>query len=192
MQDKQREQRRQKRLEKRKKQRQNVSRPGVGGPAQGIDPLKGKTWPVGECYVSENSDEPGATVEVVLSRTREDGTSVLAVFELDRSGPGLVSAKALGGLRSEHITGECARLSERTGRAMIGCSGGLAASLVQDAREHGTNSDPSGASAALQLLQDIPRIELPTAFGPAETPPVPAAGESQPGFWAGLRKRLIG
>jgi hypothetical protein len=191
MQDKQREQRRQKRLEKRKKQRQNASRPAEGGPAQGIDPLKGKTWPVGECYVSENSDEPGATVEVVRARTREDGISVRAVFELDRSGPGLVLAKAMGGLRSEHVTGECARLSERTGRAMIACSGGLAASLVQDAREHGKNGDPPGSAAALQLLQGIPHIDLPTAFGPEEAPP-PASGESQPGFWAGLRKRLIG
>jgi hypothetical protein len=191
MQDKQREQRRQKRLEKRKKQRQGASRPGVGGPAQGLDPLKGKTWPVGECYVSESSDEPGAAVEVVLSRTREDGTSVLAVFELDRSGPGLVSAKAMGGLRSEHITGECARLSERTGRAMIGCSGGLAASLVRDACEHGTNADPPGSSAALQLLDGVPSIELPTAFGPDKAEPAPP-GESQPSFWSGLRKRLIG
>lgn len=191
MQDKQREQRRHKRLEKRKKQRGDLSRPGLGGPTASFDPTKGKTWPVSECYASENADEPAATIELVLARSREDGISVVSIFEIDRSGPGIVAVRAAGGLKREQIAGECARLSERTGRAMIGCSGALVAALVDDARKHGRAPPPAALERALVLLEDLPRTELPCPFGPGSAGAPQEAPPSQ-GFWAGLRKRLVG
>jgi hypothetical protein len=190
MDDKHRKQRQAKRAESKRKKRADASRPGVGGPATASSSAsKGRTWPTGECYVSEGWEEPGARIELVFSRSRADGGTVMAAFELDRSGPGIVSARAAGGLRREHVAGECGAMSERTGRAMIGCSPGLIAALVADARHHGS-LDPGGAEA-IGLLEGVPRAELPVPFGPAihSEGPEPPRGE---GWLGGLRKRLFG
>ncbi|MEZ4238573.1 MAG: hypothetical protein R3F59_20950 [Myxococcota bacterium] len=188
MQDKQRQQRKAKRAESKKKKRANASRPGVGGPVTvgSESASKGRTWPTGECYVSEGWDEPGARIDAVFSRSRPDGATVLAVFELDRSGPGLLGARARGGLRREHVASECAAVSERSGQAMIGCAPGLVAALVDDARGHGAGEV---AASALELLEGVPRIELPVPFGPAAAPEAAPEGD---GWFGGLRKRLLG
>jgi hypothetical protein len=188
MQDKQREQRRQKRKQKQKQRRSDASRPGLGGPTARFEPSKGRGWDPGECYVTLDWDEPGAKVDLVLSRAKPDGVSVAAVFAIDRSGPGLVSAKAIGGLRQEHVAGESGRISERTGQAMVGCSPALVAALVDDARAHGANAEPPGFAEAYDLLDGLPRQELDVPFGPGEAEPEPA----KDGLLSGLRKRLFG
>jgi hypothetical protein len=190
MQDKDREKRRTRRLEKQKKKRSTVSRPGAGGPTVQFDVAKGRSWDTGECYVSEDWDEPGSKVDLVFSRSRPDGTSVAAVFELDRSGPGLVACRSVGGLRREHVVGECARISDRTGRSMVGCAPALVVALVKDARAHGTRADPPGLKDAYGLLDGIAPLELTVPFGPAETEP--ATPKAEGGWLQGLRKRLFG
>ncbi|MEQ1571504.1 MAG: hypothetical protein ABMA64_38105 [Myxococcota bacterium] len=188
MQDKQREQRRHKRMQKVKGKRAGASRPAAGGPTTRIDPDKGREWPPGECYVTLEWDEPGAVVDLVFSRARADGVSVAALFSVDRSGPGLLSASAIGGLRQEHVTGESGRISERTGRAMVGCAPGLVAALIDDAKVNGTNAEPARFTEAYALLDGIPRLELHDApFGPAVAPPPP-----EPGLLESLKKRLFG
>lgn len=189
MQDKDRERRRTKRLEQKKKKRATVSRPAAGSPGAGFDVSKGRSWETGECYVSEGSDEPGARVELVFSRSRPDGISVASTFELDRSGPGLISARSVGGLRREQVVGECARLSERTGRSMMGCAPGLVVALVNDARTLGTNPDPAGLKDALGLLDGVSPLELPVPFGPDTAAP---AAPPKEGWVGGLRRRLFG
>lgn len=193
MQDKQRDQRRAKRAEKTRKKREGASRPGVGGPASGsaVSAAKAQAWPTGDCYVSEGWDEPGARIDAVFSRSRADGSAAIAVFQLDRSGPGLVSSKAILGARREHVTGECARLSEASGLSMVGCAPAVVATLVRDARAHGAHAD-AGSRDPLTLLDGVPDVELPAPFGPdaAEAPAesAPAGG----GLLGGLRKRLFG
>jgi hypothetical protein len=190
MTDKDRERRRIKRLAKQKKKRATASRPGTDGPMARIDVAKGREWPTGECYVSDGWDEPGAELELVFSRARpQDGISVMAVFEIDRRGPGIVACRSLGGMRQEQVVGECGRLSERSGRQMVACAPALVAALVDDARKHGSRPDPAGLKDAVGLLAGITPMELPTPFGPetpAETAPT---GE---GWLGGLRKRLFG
>lgn len=173
MQDKDRERRRQRRLEKTKKKRANVSRPGLGGPVQAQDASKGKAWPVGDCWASIGWEEDGATVDLVFSRVKADGTAVIAVFEVDRSGPGLVSARARGGLRREHVAGECGRISERTGRAMVEVGPGLIAAMVDEAAEEGTNPLPPGYADAAELLEGVPRAHVGTPFGSGDAPEAP-------------------
>lgn len=187
MQDKDRERRRQRRLEKTRKKRANVSRPGIGGPTQGMDPAKGKSWPTGESFASLGWDEPGAKLDLVFSRSRPDGTTVLAHFEVDRSGPGLVSARAVGGLRQEHVAGECGRISERSGRAMVAVAPGLVAALVDEAEEAGDNEPPSGFAAAAELLEGVPRVAVGVPFGaPADAAPAPEGWLRRLWRWLGL------
>ena len=189
MQDKDRERRRTKRLEKQKKKRSTVSRPAAGSPGASFDAAKGRSWEPGECYVSEGADEPGARVELVFSRSRPDGVSVVSTFELDRSGPGLLAARSAGGVRQDQIVGECARISERTGRSMVGCSPALVAAYVNDARAHGTNPDPPGLKDALGLLEGIAPAVLQVPFGPEADAPLPPDRE---GWIGGLKRRLFG
>lgn len=190
MQDKDRERRRTRRLEKQKKKRSTVSRPAAGGPTVAFDVAKGRTWDTGECYVTQDWDEPGAKIELVFSRSRPDGSSVVATFEIDRSGPGLVAARSFGGLRQDQVVGECARLSERTGRTMVGCAPALIVALVKDARAHGTHADPPGLKDAWGLLDGIDPLDLDVPFGPASatTEAPPAEG----GWLQGIRRRLFG
>jgi hypothetical protein len=189
MQDKQREQRRLKRLQKQKKKREDASRPGLGGPTQKVDPAKGVGWDLGECWATLEWDEPGATVDLILTRAREDGVSVAAFFTIDRAGPGLVAAKATGGLRQEHVAGEAARISERTGRQMVATGPGLVAALVDDARERGSNPEPAGFPEAFALLSGVVRSRLDVPFGPPSTEPESA---DRAGLLGSLRKRLFG
>ena len=171
MQDKHRKQRQAKRAQRNKRKRANASRPGVGGPiarvSAGGSVAKGRTWPVGECYVSEGYDEPGASVDLVFSRSRPEGSAVIATFAIDRSGAGLRSARAIGGVRKEHVAGECGNLSERSGRAMVGCAPGLVAALVDDAIANGEGGEDAAADA-LSLLEGVERLELPVPFGPEQ------------------------
>jgi hypothetical protein len=125
----------------------------------------------------------------VFSRSRPDGISVGSTFEIDRSGPGIVACRSVGGLRREQVVGECARLSERTGRSMVGCEPGVVVGFVSDARAHGTSPAPAGLLAALALLDELSPVEPVVPFGPA----VPeAASEPDTGWLGGLRRRLFG
>jgi hypothetical protein len=188
MQDKAREQRRQRRIEKTKKKRENVSRPAAGGPARQMDPEKGKSWATGECFVTLGWDEPGAALDLLFSRARPDGTSVLAHFEIDRGGPGLVSARAVGGLRREHVAGECGRISERKGTTLVACSPGLVAALVHEAAAQGTNPAPRGFREAAALLEGVPLGTVGVPFGPVERAPA-----AKPDGWFGrVRRSLFG
>src|SRR5687768_3146224 len=107
MSDRDREKRRARRLEKQKKKRATSSRAGKDGPKGTADTARGRSWPTGECFVSDGWDEPGARVHALLTRTSADGASVVAVFGIDRGGPGLVATRARGGLTREQVSGEC-------------------------------------------------------------------------------------
>lgn len=191
MSDRDRERRRTRRLEKQKKKRAGASRAGKDGPHGAADTARGRSWPTGECFVSEGWDEPGARIHAVLSRVGDDGSAVVATFELDRSGPGLVATRARGGLSREHVPGECARLSEQAGGvALVEAAPGLVAALVHDARRHGANAAPPGADDALALLDGIEPMALDVPFGAPEPEPPPQPDRA--GWLAGLRKRLFG
>ena len=190
MTDRDREKRRAKRLQKQKKKRANASRPGRDAPVAASDPLRGRSWPTGESWLSDGWDTPGARVYAVLSRSNADGATVVAVFELDRSGPGLVAASARGGLRREHVSGECARISEATGLAMIEAAPGLVAGLVEDARLSGIADDPPGAGPALALLEGLDPIDPGVPFGPEGEASTEAPERT--GWFAGIRRRLFG
>jgi hypothetical protein len=185
-----RDKRRARRLEKTKKKRAAASRAGKDGPLGSADTARGRTWPTGECFVSDGWDEPGARVHAVLSRSNAAGAAVVAVFELDRSGPGLVAARARGGLTAEQVSGECARVSEQAGGAtLVEAAPGLLAALVLDARRHGSDPSPRGAADALALLEGIAPMALEVPFGlGAEAKPEPVPD----GWLTSLRKRLFG
>lgn len=191
MTDKKAQQRRGRRLEKQKKKRADASRParGTAPSAVAADPRPARDWPLGECWLSDGWDEPGARVHAVLSRTHADGRTAVAVFELDRSGPGLVSARARGGLRPEHVAGESSRLSQEFGVTMLETSPALVASLVADARVAGAADDPPGSSDALALLAGVATEPVQPAFGPAEAAETKAPRE---GLLARLSRRLFG
>ncbi|MCB9684261.1 MAG: hypothetical protein H6738_00060 [Alphaproteobacteria bacterium] len=172
--DRDRDQRRAKKLAKQKKRRANASRPARSPADVARDPSQGQHWPVGECWVSQDWDQPGARLAVILSRVSEGGAAVVAAFTLDRSGPGVVTAEAIGGLRSVHVQGQAARLSEQLGSPMMEVAPGLAAELVRDAALNGEGELPDGWEEASALLSGIGAIDIGVPFGPeAQEPPKP-------------------
>ncbi|MCA9492530.1 MAG: hypothetical protein KC621_21500 [Myxococcales bacterium] len=166
--DRERDQRRAKKLAKQKKRRSNASRPARSPADVARDPSQGLHWPAGECWVSQDWDQPGARLAVVLSRVGEGGAAVVAAFTLDRSGPGVLSAKAIGGLRTVHVQGQAAKLSEELGTAMMEVAPGLAAELVRDAALNGAGELPEGWEEASSLLAGIAPIDIGVPFGPEE------------------------
>lgn len=164
--DREREIRRAKKLAKQKKRRADVSRPARSATDVARDPSRGRAWPVGECWVTQGWDVPAAKVTVLVSRVDAGGSAVVAVFSLDRSGPGVVGVETLGGLRDVHVQGHVGRLSEASGEAMMEVAPGLAAELVRDAALNGTGELPEGWDDASAMLAGIASIDLGVPFGP--------------------------
>lgn len=167
MNDNERQKRRSKKLQKQKDKREHRSRAGRSPADVARAPAQGKAWPVGDCWVSQTWDQPGTRVDAVFSRVDPGGSAVVAVFTMDRSGPGLLEARAIGGLRTEHVLGHAGRLGEASGTALIETTGGLVAALVKDAVANGTQPLPKGWDEASELLAGLEPVPLEVPFGPA-------------------------
>ncbi len=170
MNDNERQKRRAKRLQKQKDKREDRSRAGRGPADVARDPSQGRTWPVGDCWVSQTWDTPGTRVDAVFSRQHESGAVVLARFTLDRAAKGLVHAEVQGGLRAEHVLGHAGQLGEESGVALVETTASLVAALVRDAVAHGTSGRPTGAKEALDLLSGVDSAQLDVPFGPPPPP----------------------
>lgn len=171
MNDHERQKRRHKKLQKQREKRETRSRPGRGPNDAAKDPGQARGWPVGDCWVSQTWDEPGARVDAVFSRVHANGAAVVARFTLDRSGPGLVRAEVRSGLRAEHVTAHAGQLGEESGTPLVETTSDVVAALVRDAVAHGQAARPDGADAALDLLSGISEAALDVPFGPAAPKP---------------------
>ncbi len=179
--------RRQKRLAKQKKKRENASRPGRDRASVPRAPStsQGATWPVGECYLSTDWGTPGATVHAVFVRSHQDGRSVAAFVELDRSGPGVTAARVIGLPSPDHVLGECGRISEASDVGFQGAPPSLVAGFLLDAAEHGASA-PRGFSEVEALLQGIVPDEVDPPFGP------PPEAQQSPSLLSRVFGRLLG
>lgn len=169
MASKDRQQRRAKRLARQKRKRAHVSRPGrdAGGTVAAPNLKTALGWPVGDCYLSEGWDEPGAHLHAVFARSHADGRSVAAFVEIDRTGPGIVDAHIATFGSAEAVLSECIRISEAEGElAFRGAPPGVVAGAIVDARTHGSES-PDSWERVESLLHDVEPAEMDAPFGPA-------------------------
>ncbi len=185
-----RDQRRAKRLAKHKKRRANASRPSQDpGSIRPVAPPAAKdarTWPLGDCMVSQNYDEPSAELTAVVTRVHADGRAVAAFVELDRATDGIRSIRIKGYPSLDNVYGECASLSEKSGETILGAPAPLVVGLVVDAKEHGT-STPMGWDKLEELIADVEPMEADPPFG------APPPERSRPkGGWLDRFFRWIG
>jgi len=163
-----RQQRRAKRLAKHKKRRAKSSRPsrdpGSSLPAPPPSTKDATTWPLGDCLVSQNYDEPSAELTAVVTRVHGDGRAVAAFVDLDRSAEGIRSIRIKGFPSIDNVYGECASLSERSDQAIMGAPAGLVVGLIVDAKEHGS-SDPLGWDKLEELIADVEPLDAEPPFG---------------------------
>lgn len=170
MASKDRQQRRTKRLARQRKKRANASRPARFGPTTGSLPnLKSAvSWPPGDCYVSDGWDAPGAHSHMVFVRSHQDGRSVAAFVEIDRSGPGVLSARVDSFPTTDSVLAECIRISEASDElAFRGAPPGMVAGAIADAQAHGEAELPQAWPKVEALLGDVEPAEMDVAFGPA-------------------------
>ena len=167
-----REQRRAKRLEKKKKKRSNVSRPARDGGSASTPSFKAALgWPPGDCFLTAGWDDPGASLHAVFARSHDDGRTVAAFVEIDRSGPGVVSSRVVTVPTSEMVLGECMRMSEASGElAFQGAPPSVVAGVLRDAALNGENDPDESFSRVESLIDDVDADRLDTPFGPDTAP----------------------
>jgi hypothetical protein len=108
------DQRKQKKREKQKKKRADASLRRSRQVAR-LAPASLEattTWPVGDCYLSENWHEHGARVHAIFTRRSGDGALAGAAFEVDLVHDGLVSARPLVGLTDGALQAELVRRAD--------------------------------------------------------------------------------
>jgi len=187
---KDRQQRRAKRLAKHKKRRSNVSRPSQDpGSVQAAPPPSTRSaasWPLGDCLVSQNYDEPSAELTAVVTRVHEDGRAIAAFVDLDRAEEGIRSIRIKGYPSIDNVYGECAALSDKSDRAIMGAPAPLVIGLVVDAKAHGSAA-PLGWDKLEELIEDVEPMDADPPFG------APPTGSTKPkGGWLDRFFRWIG
>ena len=184
MADKDQQQRRAKRLAKQRKKRSTSSRPGRdGGSARAPSFKAALGWPVGECYLSSDWDKPGAVVHAAFARSHSDGRTVAAFVHIDRSGPGVLSARVTSLPTAQSVIAECIQIAgDDDDLAFAGAPPSVVAGLLLDAAENGANTPPDAWSRVRTLLEDVEPDSMDVAFGEAP------AGEAPP---SGLLDRLF-
>ncbi len=165
--------RRAKRLAKKKKRRSTMSRAARDGGGAAAPPSfkAGLTWPVGDCYLTSNWDKPGAAIQAVFVRSHDDGRSVAAFVDLDRSGPGVTGARVVTLHAAEAVVAECARISEEEDIAFHGAPATVVAGVLTDAHENTSPPLPDAWSRVAALMADVQPDALDVPFGPAPDEP---------------------
>lgn len=159
---------RQKKLARQKKRRDGRSRAArdqAPGTPRTVPTSQARHWPVGPCYLSDGWYERGASTDVVVTRVHGDGDAIAAVVEVDLAGGGIGATEVRQGLREEHLPGEAARVSERTGRTMIEVAPAQAVAVLRAAAPMGAPlpeaiddllGDIDAAVAPLEVLTGAP------------------------------------
>ncbi len=198
MADAKRQKRRAKKLAKHRKKRSQASRAGADlSPAiERTDGREGRTWSVGECFLSADWHEPGAHVHAAVSRVK-GGRAVAAFFEVDLADRGIIDARTLGGISPDHVRGECGRLSEETGTSMVDVAPALVAHVVQQGLAWGRDRGhpaPPGYDKAQALLGGIDPADTPfeVELGGPDTDTDGDPPSTGPGLVASLKRRLFG
>ncbi len=180
-------QRRQARAEKQKKTRAEAAAKRArlqakAGPA--LDP-RARGWKLGEAWITEGWDEPGATVLGAFSRVGPGGAHAIAILEVDLAGRGLIEAEALTvGSDAAATAAVVARAGER---GLQGCPPERIVRLANEGRRRSAEASRpphEGMPAVFHLFGELEPEAGDDLFRGA--PPAPAS--SGPG----LLDRLTG
>ncbi len=193
-----RDSRRAKARQKQKRKRQTArktrgSRVPAGVHSESLDAMgEASRWPLGECYLSEDWYERGATLHAAFVRGHADGRSAAAFFEVDLAERGVVRATSASGVQLAAIQGELVRMSE-DGRSMVNVPAARVVKLVRaaeawaSARGHGA---PDGLQRASTLFGEVSSADCDDEFlfGTEAEPSTPPPAEG--GLLAGIKRRL--
>lgn len=123
---------------------------------------KAARWPLGDCLISENWYDWGATVHAVLVRQHTDGTAAALFVEVDLANKGLVLAEAIVPIHPATLQQKIAERSEA--RALIFTEPAHIAQLVHEAvafnQRHG-HPLPAGLGEVEGLLGSLDPDDSP-------------------------------
>lgn len=156
-----RDRRAQQKREKAKKKRDSARRsrgsrhapPSPDAAGGGLSAEACASWPVSECYLSQNWHEHGPRLQAVFTRAASDGRVAAAFFELDLAEEGVVDVLFRAPVSEQGVLGEVARRSESLGEPLQVDDALRVRKAVEAARELG--GDPPGLADALALFGDL-------------------------------------
>lgn len=156
-----------------------------------VEPAEAASWPVADCYISQNWPEQGPTIHAVFTRKHASGTIAAALLEIDLAERGVISAELMIGVEPIRLYAELERRSQPVSLLIV--DPGL---VVKAAREGATFGEmqgyeqPEALIEAIVLFGDTPSApqQLLTGTGKAKAEPEPAAEGG--GFLSSLRRKL--
>jgi hypothetical protein len=187
--------RRQKRLAKQKKKRATRSRAGRDQPQGAPDgratlSSDAAGWPLGPAWLSDEWYERGAEAEVVFTRvadpSRPDSEAAALIAEVQLADEGLRSVVMRAVQRAEHLPGEAARLSEKSGRTMVEVSPAQAVAVLRAAQQLG--GELPAAAESFVASVDPADAPLDVLVGEPDAPPPPKAE----GWFSRLVGKIVG
>lgn len=140
-----------------------------------------ESWPVSDCYLSENWSDQGARVHAAFVRENDEGRCAAAFFEVDLKTEGVTEVLSRGNVSYAAVQGEMARRSELSKKAMLVADPALVAKLVLTGVDYGRDqglSPPKGLDEALRLFGDIDPEDAPESILVGTPPPPPAKKKS--------------
>lgn len=142
----------QKKREKDRLKRSRAKKERRGGGTTGSGMRAASSWPLGECWVSEGYDQPGAQVLAAFSRMHGTGRGSVAFFSLDLAEEGVISVDTFSKVTPMQVMGEMGQRSGE-GRQVMEAEPALVVKLVHEARTLG--QAPQGLDDAMRLFGDV-------------------------------------
>ena len=169
-----------------KRSRAKKQRRGVGATGSGM--RAAAAWPLGDCWVSEGYDQPGAEVLVAFSRMHGTGRGSVAFFSLDLAEQGVVAVDTFSKVTPMQVMGE---MGQRAGeeRQVIQADPALVVKLVYEARTLG--AEPGGVAEAMRLFGDVRPEDCDEEFV-VGLPDTDEVEMKEPGMFGRLNRWLFG
>ena len=169
----------QKKREKDRKKRDQArktrgSRPAPAGVAverRGLSAAECSTWPVGECFLSQNWHEHGPRVQAVFTRVHQDGRVAAVFCDVDLRREGVLDVLFRAPVTADGVLGEVARRSEANAEQPIQVDDPLrVAKVIETGLALGSGADGVGELRA--LLGDVDTRACPDPILTGDPPPV--------------------
>ncbi len=161
------DQRRSKRRQKQKKSRTEAQQSRKARQRVGkATPSRSASWPLGDCWISENWHEPGAEIHAIFSRVHADGTAAGVVLHADLSERGLISVDNHVGVPEGVITNKVVELADSA--TFIATDAAQVVRLVEDAlgvgRANGHTQPTKRLAEAREIFGDVDADDAPYDF----------------------------
>jgi len=149
------------------------------------------SWPVGDCFVSQNWYEQGPRVHAVFSRRHSDGRVAAAIFEVDLGWEGVVDVTTFTNISDAILTGEIGRRSDEL--AIATADPELIVKVIKTGLDFGRENgvkQADGVDKAMRLFGEVSGEGCDLDVHTGDEPTEESAVKKATGFLAGIKTKL--